>query len=121
MRSNRTSPRFDMITNEEIQRAFDFLRESAPKIADARHDKVRMSELRKVIWSELRIQAPEGNIAEKDAWAYAHKRYKEHIDEMANAERRFQLLYAQREAATSKISAWQTYSANERGAHRAAS
>lgn len=111
----------NMITEKEIQRCFDFLRDSAPVIAQARHNKVRLDELRKVIWSELRMQAPDGNVAEKDAWAYAHSTYREHIEEMANAAREFQLLYAQREAASSKISAWQTHSANERGAHRAVS
>ena len=111
----------NMITEKEIQRCFDFLRDSAPAIAEARHNKVRLEEMRKVIWSELRLLFSEGTAADKDALAYAHPKYARHIEEMAKAARDFQLLYAQREAAISKISAWQTHSANERGAHRAVS
>lgn len=111
----------NMITEQEIQRCFDYLRDSASEIADARHDKVRLDELRKVIWSELRLQAPDGTASDKDSWAYAHETYKEHVEKMADAARKFQFLYSMREAASSKIAAWQTASANERGAHRAVS
>lgn len=109
-----------MITEAEIQRCFDFLRDSAPAIANARHAKVKTEEMRKVVWSQLRREAPDKTQAEKDAYAYAHDLYILHIDEMAKAAQEFQLLYAQREAAMSKIEAWRTYCANERGAQRAA-
>ena len=108
-----------MISEAEVHRCFDFLRDSAEKIADARHAKVRTEELRKVIWSELRRISEAKTQAEKDAYASAHPRYKQHIDEMANAAREFELLRAQREGALSKLEAWRTFSANERGAHRA--
>lgn len=104
---------------EEIERAFDFLRDSAPKIADARRDKVYTEERRKVVWSELRRICNEGTQAEKDAFAYAHEKFQEHVEAMADAARQYELLYAQRQAALAKIEAWRTSSANERGAHRA--
>lgn len=109
-----------MISEQDIQRAFDFLRDSAPAIANARHAKVKTEEMRKVIWSQLRRQCEEKTQAEKDAFAYAHQMYIDHIETMADAAREFQLLLAQREAAISKIDAWRTASANERGASRVA-
>lgn len=109
-----------MITEQDIERCFDFLRDSAPKIAMARHDKVKSEEMRKVVWSQLRRQCEEKTQAEKDAFAYAHQTYIDHIEYMAEAAKEFQLLLAQREAAISKIDAWRTASANERGAARAA-
>ena len=108
-----------MIKQEEIQRCFDFLRDSAPLIADARMNKVRTEEMRKVIWSEMRRSCNEGTQAERDAFAYASEQYKNHIEEMAKAAREFELLKARREAAIAKIDAWRTSSANERGAQRA--
>lgn len=110
-----------MISEQEIQKCFDFLRDSAPAIANARHAKVKTEEMRKVIWSQLRRESDDKTQAERDAYAYAHDLYVIHINEMAKAAEQFQLLYAQREAALSKIEAWRTASANERGAHRAAS
>lgn len=109
-----------MITEQDIQNCFDFLRDSAPKIAVARLNKVRTEEMRKVVWSQLRRECTEGTQAERDAYAYAHDLYIQHIDEMAEAAKQFELLRAQREAAIAKIDAWRTSSANERGASRAA-
>lgn len=109
-----------MITEPEIQRAFDFLRDSATKIADARYHKVYTEERKKAVFSELFRQAPDGPVASKEAYAYAHQDYENHIAEMARAARDFELLRAQREAAIAKIDAWRTASANERGASRAA-
>ena len=108
-----------MITDQEIERCFDFLRDSAVKIAKARHNKVYTEEIRKAIWSSLRRQSEEKTQAEHDAFAYAHETYQSHIKVMADAAYEFELLRAQREAAVSKIEAWRTSSANERGAHRA--
>ena len=110
-----------IITEQEIHKCFDFLRDSAPAIANARHAKVKTEEMRKVIWSQLRRESDAKTEAQKDAYAYAHDLYIMHIDEMAEAAKQFQLLHAQREAAISKIDAWRTSSANERGAHRVAS
>jgi len=107
-----------MITDDDIQRAFDFLRDSAPKIANARYEKVRTEELRKVIWSEIRQGLETGPQAERDAYAYAHPDYRSHIEIMATAAGAFSLLHAQREAAIARIDAWRTVSANERGAAR---
>ncbi len=110
-----------MIAQKDIERCFDFLRDSAAQIADARMNKVRTEEMRKVIWSEMRRACNEGTQAERDAFAYASEQYKSHIEEMAQAARAFELLKAQREAAIAKIDAWRTSSANERGAQRAIS
>lgn len=109
-----------MISQQEIEKCFDFLRDSAPAIANARYAKVKSEELRKVIWSEIRNGIETGPQSERDAYAYAHKGYRDHIETMANASREFQLLFSQREAAIAKIDAWRTSSANERGASRAA-
>lgn len=108
-----------MITEDDVSKAFDFLRDSAKDIADARHNKVRAEEMRKVIWSQLRRECNEKTQSEKDAYAYSHDLYILHIDEMAEAARKFEHLRALREAALSKIEAWRTASANERGAYRA--
>jgi len=108
------------LTDEDIQRAFDFLRDSAPKIAAARANKVRTEERRKIVWSHLRRSCKEGTQAERDAYAYAHENYEKHIEDMSVAVEAFELLRAQREAANAKIEAWRTSSANERGAARAA-
>ena len=108
-----------MITDQEIERCFDFLLDSAIKIAEARHNKVYTDEMRKVVWSTLRRESDEKTQAEHDAYAYAHPKYQEHLKAMAEAEKQYELLRSQREAAKSKVEAWRTFSANERGAHRA--
>lgn len=109
-----------MIDEDEIHRCFDFLRDSAKDIAEARHAKVKCEEMRKVVWSQLRRESEDKTQAEKDAYAYAHDLYIMHIDELANAARKFELLRAQREAAISKLESWRTFSANERGAQKVA-
>lgn len=109
-----------MINQQDIERCFDYLRDSAPAIANARYAKVKSEELRKVIWSEVRNTITTGPQAEKNAYAYAHKDYRDHIETMAKAAGEFQKLHAEREAAIAKIDAWRTSSANERGSWRAA-
>lgn len=106
-----------MISDEHIQKALDFLRDSSPQIADARYHKTRTEELRKAVWAEVRREC-DGPQSQRDAEAYASKAYREHVNQMAEAAREYELLYAQRKAAEAKIEAWRSFSANQRGMER---
>ena len=104
-----------MIDESDIERAVDFLRDSAGEIAQARADRVYAEEYRKSLKAMLMAEKPDLALGAQERDAYADKRYRDHLVTVQQAVFREQKLMAQRAAATMKIEAWQTMSANLRG------
>lgn len=106
-----------MITDDEAERAVDFLRDSAERSARARAHRVFTEEYRKSMKALIMSHHDEASsIAQKEMLAYASEKYIAHLTEIKDAVFQDELMRAQREAAQAKISAWQTESANLRGA-----
>ena len=107
-----------MITEEEVQKALDSLRNHATVAAQATADRVYMMEYRKSLKAQLRQKADVKTEGAKDDYAYSHVQYLNHLDAIrvaveADEKNRYLI-----KAATAKIEAWRTQEANHRGQGR---
>jgi hypothetical protein len=105
----------EIITDEDVQKALDYLRTNAPKAAQARANKVYMEEYRKVVKADLIVRCVNMTILEKESYAYTHQNYKTHLEALKDAVYQDELNRWGMVAATSTIEAWRTYNANRRG------
>jgi hypothetical protein len=103
-----------MITDEQVERALDFLRDSAETIATAKADMIHAEEYRKSLKALLASHSDEKSEAAKERSAYADPRYLEHLDKHREAVREYEKMRATREAAGAKIEAWRSQQANYR-------
>lgn len=104
-----------IITDDDVQKALDYLRTNAPKAAQARANKVYMEEYRKTIKAQqmaLKAGQP-ANAQERDA--YKSKAYTDHLTALKDAVYQDELNRWGMVAATSTIEAWRTQNANRRG------
>lgn len=104
-----------MITDEDIEKAFDYLRESEDAAAEARALKVTLPEFRKVLKSDLEKLCNESTEAAKERFAYGHPEMRVHLEGWREAVRQDALHTFKRERAFARIEAWRTQQANERG------
>lgn len=110
-----------MITDEDIEKAVDFLRDSAPRIGVARaelHYAEAMLRHVKALAMQMNRWAPDGkeaSISAQEREAYASAEYMKAIEDYRKATLDFETLRALREGAVAKIEAWRSMSANLRG------
>jgi hypothetical protein len=112
MESSRIVQQF--ITDDEIDRALDYLRDSAPNIAEARRNAIlteRMVRHVKALVMKMHTDLP---VSAQEREAYASDRYVKACEEEAMAAAEFEKLRSLREAAAAKIEAWRTIGANLR-------
>lgn len=96
-----------MITEEEADRAVDYLRDSAQQCGQARASMVyREASLRRV--KSLEMLANEGSLGDREARAYASDQYREAVEAFRDATAEYETIRAYREAAQYKIEAWRT-------------
>lgn len=109
------------ISEAEIQKALDYLRDNATNAASAKASRVYLEEYRKSL-KALIMKEQEGNIpiAAQEREAYADERYDAHLKALRDAvfedeKHRFLM-----QAATAKIDAWRTQESSIRAAGRLA-
>lgn len=104
-----------MISDDEAERAVDFLRDSAEKAAHARAERAFAEEYRKSMKALIMSHGQDGqSMALQERNAYANEKYIAHLGAIRDTVFQDELMRAQREAAHAKINAWQTMSANLR-------
>ena len=97
-----------MISDGEIQKALDYLRDNADDAAQARANRIYMEEYRKSLKARLKKESNASSNAAKEDDAYAHPDYLDHLAAIrasveADEKHRFML-----SAAGAKIDAWRT-------------
>lgn len=105
-----------MITDEQVEKALDYLRDSAPKAAVARSQAKTLEKYLGIVEAKCKAMATAdgmSNAASQD-WARSSADYKQALDGWMEAVRQDAEFTMLREAASSRILAWQTMSANER-------
>ncbi len=103
-----------MITDEEISKALDYLRDSAPKAAKARAERIYVEEYRKTMKAQLMKEHAGEALGAQEREAYADPRYLEHLQAIREAVREDEHLRFMRVAAEAKIEAWRSMCANNR-------
>lgn len=103
-----------MISETEVEKALDFMRDNASKAAMARAERAYVEEYRKVLKAQIMREYPTDAIGTQEAKAYSDPRYVKHLEAIKQA------IYADEHmrfivsAAQAKVDAWQTQSANNR-------
>ncbi len=103
-----------MITEDEVFKAVEYLRESALKTAQARANMDYVESYKSVVKAQIMREHLGDPVNSQEREAYADPRYKQHLEAIKEAAEKFDYLRFMREAAQAKISFFQTYSANTR-------
>ena len=107
-----------MLTDEQVEKALDYLRDSAPKAAVARSQAKTLEKYLGIVEAKCKAMATAdgmSNAASQD-WARSSDDYKTALDGWMEAVRQDAEFTMLREAASSRIEAWRTMSSNERAA-----
>lgn len=103
-----------MITDDQAERAADWIRDNSGKLATAKGERVYAEEYRKALKAILFNEA-EGTMAERENYAYSHSKYLDHLEALKQAVIKDEELRARKAAAEIKVEVWRSQSANLRG------
>ena len=97
-----------MITNKDIQKAFDFLRDSAVEAAQCRANRVYLEEYRKSLKAQIMAEHNTLPVNAQEREAYKNVAYIAHLEALKEAVFEDEKIRFLMEAAKIRISAWQT-------------
>ena len=103
-----------MITEEEVEKAIDYLRDTAIEAAQARADRIYLEEYRKSLKAMIMSEFAGLAIGAQERQAYRDKRYTDHLEALKQAVFSDEKIRFLRVAASAKIEAWRSQSANLR-------
>lgn len=102
------------ITDDEIDKALDYLRDNARDAAQAKAERIYVEEYRKVIKATLMKEHGSLSAVLQEREAYADPRYSQHLEAIREAVQIDEQHRFMRGAADAKIEAWRTQSSNSR-------
>ncbi len=102
------------ITDDEIDKALDYLRDNAREAAQAKADRIYVEEYRKVMKAVLMKEHGTLSAVLQEREAYADPRYLQHLEAIREAVQADEHHRFLRGAADAKIEAWRTQSSNSR-------
>ena len=103
-----------MISEEAVETAVHWLASHAEEAAEAKAQRVYAQEMRKSLKAILMNESDAKTASEREAEAYAHPRYQEHLTKLKAAVFEDEKIGALREAAKMRIEAWRSQQANYR-------
>jgi hypothetical protein len=107
------------ISEDEVQRAVDFLRDTARAAAQARAEYEYLEPWKKAVRCKISRDSGAKTIAEREWDGEASEEYAEALLAWKAAVEAWEHIRGLRVAAEARIAAWQTMSANQRGAWKA--
>lgn len=102
------------LSDTDIERALDYLRDSADEAAQARAERVYLDEFRKCLKSQIMKEHADQSGIVQEREAYADERYLRHVEALREAVHRDEKHRFLLKAAEAKIDAWRSKSANQR-------
>lgn len=103
-----------MISQSDAEESLDFLLNNAADGAKIRANRLVLEEYSKVIKSEIMCEFSEMAVSAQERQAYAHPRYKKHLESLREAIRLDTEFHFRREAADARLRAWISQNATER-------
>lgn len=97
-----------MISEDDIERAVNWLRDNAEPAAKARAEREYLQEFRKTLKAQLMRQFSDLPLAAQEREAYAHPLYEQHLEALKYAIEADERMRWLQSAAEVKCSAWQT-------------
>jgi len=107
-----------MISDDEIQKALDYLRDNAVKAAQARANRAYVEEYRKTVKAQIMKDHGGESLGAQEREAYSDSRYVEHLKAIKEAVYADEYHRWMMSAAEAKIEAWRTQQANTRAMER---
>ena len=103
-----------MISEQEVERALDYLRDNATKAATARANRVYVEEYRKVLKAQIMKERAGDSLGAQEREAYADDRYITHLKAIQEAVHDDEYHRFMRATAEAKIEAWRSQEATRR-------
>lgn len=103
-----------MLSDEQVERALDWLRDSANDLGKAKEKAVLTERMVKHIKALEMKRHSDLGVAAQEREAFASKAYVDAVIEEAKAAGGYETMRALREAASAKIESWRSQSANFR-------
>ena len=103
-----------MIDEQSMERALEWMMDNVTNLAQATANRKYIDDYKKVKWATLVLQAPEGTVAHKEAWASAHPDYSGVLEGLKVAVKEELELKHLFTIAEAKIEVWRTIQANNR-------
>ena len=104
-----------MITDEQVEAAVDYLRDSADSCAKKRAERLYLDEYTRALKSLIMSEHLAETLGAQERFAYSDLRYRNHLEALKVAIWEDEKGRFLRDAAETKIRAWQTMSSNQRG------
>lgn len=104
-----------MISDDDAERAADYIRDNADKAAAIHAERVYLIEYRKSLKSILMSERLADPLGAQERHAYSHIKYLDHLKAMKAAIHEDKRLEWMMKAAEIKIEVWRSQSANMRG------
>jgi hypothetical protein len=102
------------ISEQQVQDAFDYLLENADKAAKARAERLYMEDYTRVVKAELMSESNSDKLGEQERYAYAHHKYKTHLEDLKTAIARDEKHRFTLNAKNAVLDAWRTLEASNR-------
>lgn len=104
----------ELVTDAEVEKALDWLRDNAAEIGNAKANAVRTERMTKHVKAIEMKRHNELSVSAQEREAYASDNYLKALEDEARAAGEYERLRGLREAAAMKIEAWRTASSNYR-------
>ena len=104
-----------MISDSDIEKAIDWLRDTAESCAKRRAERLYLEDFTRSLKAEIMSEHLAEPLGAQERYAYLDIRYRNHLEALKLAIYEDQKGLFLRDAADAKIRAWQTQSATERG------
>jgi hypothetical protein len=102
-----------MITEKEVEKSAEYIREYAPQLAKAKADRIYLEQYRKSLKALKMIEA-EGTDKTRESIAYADVEYVANIEALGHAVEKEETIKWKFVAHQAKIDIWRTQQANNR-------
>ena len=103
-----------MISDDDAEKAVDFIRDNARNIAQAKAHAIYMDDYTKVVKAAAMRNYVMEPLGAQEREAYASVRYSEHLAAKREADEKYEYLRWMMTAAEAKFEAWRSQSANNR-------
>lgn len=108
-----------MISDNDIDRALTFLRDSAPEAAQARATRLHLDDYSRVLKATIMSEHLAETVGAQERYAYGDIRYKNHLEALKQAIFDDEKMRFLRDAAQARIEVWRSVQANARAEGRA--
>lgn len=103
-----------MITEQEVEKAAEFIRDNAKVIAESKGNRIYLEQFRKSQKALLMNECEEDKISAKEMYAYSHVEYLANIEALGDAVQEEERLRWLMVAAQVKIEIWRSQQATNR-------